>query len=224
MYVINIYLVSAPLRVFSGALMNCSKWMPKQMRLDHFFRAVTVWTYCSAYRCGQFIPSTWSRNRKSPSLHRCWPTAWNYQADYCSADRKRQRPCTVDTGTESSCKYGGALWLMEFATSRSVLNLARCAAGNQWRLSRIRLETGWNLGIRRTRRAAALRIRWTRSVCETATPDRSSVGVHIMYLLRLSHFIPIVLCFYDLFCALSCFICTQNCILIVTWNCDKVLK
>ena len=58
MYVINIYLVSAPLRAFSGALMNCSKWMSlstpaKQMRFDQFFWAVTVRTDCGAYRCGQ---------------------------------------------------------------------------------------------------------------------------------------------------------------------------
>ena len=149
MYVINIYLVSAPFRAFPGALMNCSKWMSlstfaKQMRLDQFFWAVTVRTYCGAYRCGQFIPGTWSSNRKSSSLHRCRPTAWNNQAELFSRSQATtSMHSTLKTRTQSSCKYEGALWLMEFATSSNVLNFARCAAGNQWRFSRIRLETGW---------------------------------------------------------------------------------
>ena len=105
MYVINIYLVSAPLRAFPGALMNCSKWMSlstpaKQMRLDQFFWAVTVRTYCGAYRCGQFIPGTWSSNRKSPSLHRCRPTAWNYQAELFSRSQATTSMHCRDENTE----------------------------------------------------------------------------------------------------------------------------
>ena len=65
MYVINIYLVSAPLRAFSGALyelfqMNVTyPLLLNRCVIDQFFEHVTVQTYCGAYRCGacgQFIP------------------------------------------------------------------------------------------------------------------------------------------------------------------------
>ena len=70
------------------------------MRLDQFFRTVTVWTYCGAYRCGQFIPGTWSRNRKSLSLHRCRPTAWNYQAELFSRSQATTSMHCGDKNTE----------------------------------------------------------------------------------------------------------------------------
>ena len=45
-----------------------------------------------------------------------------------SADRKCRLPGTAETSTQSSCRYNGALWLMQFATSSRILNFIRCAA------------------------------------------------------------------------------------------------
>ena len=61
-----------------------------------------------------------------------------------SADRKCRRPGTAETSTQSSCRYSGALWLMQFATSSRILNFIRCAAGSQCRLSLINADTGAN--------------------------------------------------------------------------------
>ena len=57
----------------------------------------------------------------------------------------------------------------------AILNLIRCTAGSQCRLSLISVDTGANFGIRSTRRAAAFKILWTRSLCTAVIPDRTEL-------------------------------------------------
>ena len=98
-----------------------------------------------------------SRKRKSSSLHRCRPTTWNHQTELLIAPLKQQ---------QSSCRYNGAPWLMEFATSAQqcleFCSLCYWQPGKREDRPRIGIDIGWNLD----RNSAAFRLRWTRPVCD----------------------------------------------------------
>ena len=76
----------------------------------------------------------------------------NKRQQHCSADRvdRRCRPLALkpNNRTQSSCKYRGALRLMQFATSSNLSNLILRAVGSQCRSSQITADTGGNLGTR----------------------------------------------------------------------------
>ena len=102
----------------------------KQMRLDQFFEQLLFEHIAARIDAGSSFqalgPATENPRRCIAVDRQRGTTRQN-----CSADRKRQRPCTAETRTQRSCEYEGALWLKEFATNINVLNFARCAAGNQ---------------------------------------------------------------------------------------------
>ena len=177
------FLVSAPLRGFSGALMGCFESV-----LNHsYFLSLSnrnvliscfemllfaaIWTRVAAGKLFQAIGPA----AENPRF--CMDDDWHRgtMRQYWSADRKFRRPTTVEAGTQSSCRYEGALWWMHFEKRSRILNLILCVAGSQCRWTRINAATGANFGIRSRRRAAAFRIRWTWSVWTMVMPDNTEL-------------------------------------------------
>ena len=183
MYVFNIFLVSAPLRGFSGALVGCSESVPNHsyfLSLSNrnvliicveMLLFAAIWTHVAAGKLFHAIGPA----AENPRLCMDDDRQRGTMRQYWSADRKFWRPATVEAGTQSSCRYEGALWWMHFETRSRILNPILCVAGSQCRRSRINAATGANFGIRSRRRAAAFRIRWTRSVWTTVMPDNTEL-------------------------------------------------
>jgi len=63
------------------------------------------------------------------------------------ADRSGRRPWTFSTGTQNSCRYGGATPRVHFHTRTAVLKMILRRTGSHWRLRRN--------GMRWTRRRAS---------------------------------------------------------------------
>ena len=176
-----------PLRVFSGALVDCSKTVPN----CHFIAELNKWVLISVLELLLFLAME-SRAATGKLFHANGPatakprlciddsrqrltTRQNWSAD--RKCRRTRRPGTAETSTQSSWKYRGALWCIHFPTSCRILNLIRCTAGSQCRLSLINADTGANFGIRSTRRAAEFKIFWSRSVCTAVMPDRTRAAI-----------------------------------------------
>ena len=113
MYVFNIFLVSAPLRGFSGALKGCSESVPNNC---YFSSLSNRYVLISCFEMLLFA-AIWTRVVAGKLFHAIGPAAENPR--FCmdvdwqrgttrqnwSADRKFRRPTTVEAGTQSSCRY-----------------------------------------------------------------------------------------------------------------------
>ena len=181
-YVIKICFVSAPSSVFSGALVDCSETVPNRHLIAKLNEHIVSWSRS----CNCFC--SWLWRHVQPQANHSTPTVLPQRIPASASmiidndwpsNRIGRQIASVDapvTSTQSSWTYSGALWCKQFATSCRILNLIRCTAGCQCRLSLINVDTGANFGNSKH----AFKILWTRSVCTVEIPDRAELQYSIL--------------------------------------------
>ena len=91
-----------------------------------------------------------------------------------SEDRRRRSAFTEDR-IHNSCRYDGLVPVRLFQTIVQVLNRTRRDTGRQCKVSRMTAKMRPNFGIRRSSRAAVLRILWIQSSCCLAISERAAL-------------------------------------------------